>query len=150
MNMTYSKNGLDLTEQFESCRLMPYQDSAGVWTDGYGNTHNVVPGFAITQAKADADLLANVQDAVDCVNDSVRVLLTQEEFDALVDFTFNVGCSAFRNSTLLRLLNAGDFKAAASQLVLWDHAGGKVLAGLLRRREAEQAEFNQPEGGTTA
>ena len=150
MNMTYSTNGLDLTERFESCRLMPYQDSAGVWTDGYGNTHNVRPGFAITQAKADADLLANVQDAVDCVNDSVKVLLTQEEFDALVHFTFNVGCSAFRNSTLLRLLNAGDFKAAASQLVLWDHAGGKVLAGLLRRREAEQAEFNQPEGGTTA
>ena len=98
MNMNYGKNGLDLTKGFEKCRLLPYKDGGGVWTNGWGNTHRVTPGVAITQDQADKDLLANVQDAVDCVNDSVSVKLTQDQFDALVDFTFNAGCGAFKGS----------------------------------------------------
>lgn len=143
MNMQYGKDGMALTEGFESCRLMPYQDGGGVWTDGWGNTHGVVPGLRITQDKADADLLANVSDAVDAVNDNVTVDLAQHQFDALVDFAFNCGCNAFKESTLLKKLNAGDYEGAHDELVRWCKDNGKVVAGLLRRRRAEQELFDQ-------
>lgn len=141
-NMIYGKRGMDLTREFESCRLTPYQDGGGVWTDGWGNTHNVRPGMAITQGKADCDLLANVQDAVDAVNDYVRVALTQNQFDALVDFTFNCGTNAFKDSTLLKLLNKGNYDAAHDQLDRWNKDNGIVVKGLQRRRDAEQKLFN--------
>lgn len=150
MNMHYGKNGMDLTKGFEKCRLTPYRDSGGVLTDGWGNTHHVQAGFCITQAKADADLMANVADAVDCVNDSVRVPLTQNQFDALVDFTFNVGCGAFKSSTLLRMLNAGDFQGAHDQLDRWVMDNGKRVQGLQNRRDAEQALFKKPDTGRVA
>jgi len=77
--------------------------------------------------------------------------LQQNEFDALVDFVFNLGRGAFAGSTLLKNLNAGQFDAAATQFDLWDHAGGQVVAGLLRRRQAEQAMFQgQPAGGNNS
>ena len=139
----FEYTGLKLTEEFEGCRLTPYRDIVGVWTDGYGNTHGVVPGFDITQEKADADLLRNVQWAVDCVNAHVETEITQNEFDALVDFTFNVGGGAFARSTLLKKLNAGDHAGAAAEFEKWDMAGGKHVAGLLRRRVAERKLFNQ-------
>lgn len=147
MNMQYGKNGLDLTKGFEKCRLIPYRDGAGVATDGWGNTHRVVMGMAITQEKADADLLANVQDAVDSVNDHVTVDLTQNQFDALVDFTFNAGCGAFEKSTLLRLLNKGDYAGAEAQMDQWNkiRVNGVLVAskGLDNRRDAEQALFTK-------
>lgn len=143
--MNYGKNGIELTKHFESCRLMPYQDGGGVWTDGWGNTHRVVPGVKITQEKADNDLLANVADAVDAVNDHVNVELTQNQFDALVDFTFNCGVTAFKNSTLLRKLNAGDFDGACAELDRWVKDNGKFVTGLQRRRDAEQALFQKPD-----
>ena len=142
-NKAYSKDGLALTEGFEQCRLMPYQDSGGVWTNGWGNTHNVKPGIAITLERANFDLLANVCDAVDAVNDNVTVVLTQHEFDALVDFAFNVGVGAFKGSTLLKKLNAGDKSGAESQLAVWDKIKGVKSAGLERRRKAEQVLFEQ-------
>ena len=141
MNMQYSKNGLDLTEQFEGCDLDSYQDSGGVWTNGYGNTHGVVPNSTITQSQAEYDLCANIQNAVKEVNRLVTVPLTQGEFDALVDFCFNLGSGNLAGSTLLRLLNAGDYQGAAAQFDAWARCDGKVLAGLLRRRQAESAEF---------
>ena len=141
MNMHYSKEGIALTEQFEQCRLMPYQDDGGVWTDGWGNTHDVVPGVEITQEKADADLLRNVQSAVDAVNRYVEVELTQHQFDALVDFTFNCGENAFKNSTLLRKLNVGDYDGACDEIDRWDKIKGRPSRGLHRRRDAEQEEF---------
>ena len=95
-----------------------------------------------TQEQADAQLLKDIQNAVDHVNRLVTVPLSQGEYDALVDFIFNVGSGNFDRSALLRLLNAGNYQVAAAQFDLWDHAGGKVVAGLLRRREAEKAEFN--------
>ena len=148
MNMTYSQDGMALTESFEKCRLMPYLDSAGVLTNGWGNTHHVTPGLAITQEKADADLLANVQDAVDCVNDNVTVDLTQHQFDALVDFTFNAGIGAFKSSTLLKKLNAGDYAGARDEMDKWDkvRVNGQLVPcrGLDNRRDGEQALFDQP------
>lgn len=142
-SMEYSPSGLLLTQDFEKCRLVPYQDSAGVWTDGWGNTHGVIPhGPAITKEKADADLLRNCQAAVYAVNHYVAVHLRQNEFDALVDLVFNIGAGNFANSTMLRKLNAGDLEGASHEFARWDMAGGVHLAGLLRRRKAEEAEFD--------
>ena len=84
--MQYSGAGLALTEDFEGCKLTAYQDSGGVWTNGYGNTHGVVPGSTITQEQAVADLHANIQSSVNDVNRLVTIQLSQGEFDALVDF----------------------------------------------------------------
>lgn len=145
MNMQYSQNGMKLTEGFESCRLTAYhgeKDPPNVWTVGWGHTHNVHEGDTCTQAQADAWLLEDVQNAVNHINHLVTVVLTQQEFDALTDFVFNVGCGAFAGSTLLKLLNAGDYHGAAAQFERWDMANGKHVAGLLRRRVAEEQEFN--------
>lgn len=143
--MQYSGDGLALTEGFEGCKLTAYQDPGGVWTNGYGNTHGVIPGSTITQAQAIIDLRANVQNAVNTVNRLVTIKLTQGEFDALVDFVFNAGPGNFAESTLLKLLNAGDYHHAALEFDKWDRCNGKVLAGLLRRRQAEEDEFNAPQ-----
>ena len=145
-NMQYGSNGLALTEQFEGCKLTAYQDSGGVWTNGYGNTHGVVPGSTITQEQATADLRANIQTSVNDVNRLVTVQLTQDEFDALVDFDFNLGRGNLAQSTLLSLLNAGDFAGAAEQFDRWDRCDGTVMAGLLRRRQAETTEFSGTSG----
>jgi lysozyme len=141
-NMQYSLKGLALTEEFEGLKLTAYQDQVGVWTNGYGNTHNVVPGSTITLEKAKVDLMNNVQGAVYVVNKVVTVPLTQGQFDACVDFVFNLGSGAFQSSTLLRELNAGNYSAASGQFPLWNHAGGVVVDGLTRRRLAEQVLFN--------
>lgn len=142
MNENLSYTGQRLTESFEGCALVPYQDQTGVWTGGYGNTHNVIPGMPITQAQAELDLNRNIAWAVIAVQKMVEIVLTQGEFDALVDFVFNVGSGNFAKSTLLTDLNDGKIEEAAQQFTLWDLAGGNVVAGLLRRRVAEQAEFN--------
>lgn len=142
-NLIYSGNGLALTEQFEGCELTAYQDQVGVWTIGYGHTGpDVTPGLTITQDQAQSLLAHDVLGAATCVNKVVTVQIAQEEFDALVDFVFNLGAGAFTGSTLLKELNAGNFSAAASQFDSWDHAGGAVVAGLLRRRQAETALFS--------
>jgi lysozyme len=141
-NLTYSGNGLSLTEQFEGCELTAYQDQVGVWTIGYGHTGpDVVSGLIITQPQAQDLLAQDVSSAAACVNNVVAIQLSQAEFDALVDFVFNLGAGAFKSSTLLVDLNAGNIAAAATQFDLWDHAGGAVVAGLLRRRQAETALF---------
>jgi lysozyme len=140
-DLTYSKDGLALTELFEGDVLTAYQDQKGVWTIGYGHTAGVQPGQQITQAQAEAFLLGDVGTAVNCINDVVEVPLTQSQFDALVDFTFNLGVGNFTGSTLLKDINAGNFPDAIAQFDLWDHCGGVVNAGLLRRRQAEAGEF---------
>ncbi len=143
-NLSYGKDGTELTEQFEGLRLAAYQDQVGVWTIGYGHTGpDVYPGLTITQNEATALLLHDVGTAAGCVNRLVTVMLQQEEFDALVDFVFNLGAQAFATSTLLRKLNASEFDAAIAEFAKWDHAGGQVVAGLLRRRLAEADLFRQ-------
>ena len=139
---TYSDNGLALTRSFEGLRLTAYQDCGGVWTIGYGHTGpDVHADLTITDAEADALLRADVADAVTCVNRAVHVPITQNQFDALVDFCFNCGRGSLLQSTLLRKVNIGDFAGAAEQFALWDHAGGKVVPGLVRRRKAEAELF---------
>ena len=141
--MTYSKAGILLTERFEGCRLAAYPDTGGVWTIGYGHTHGVHQGVACTREQAEAWLREDIQAAADAVNRLVQISLKQPEFDALVDFVFNLGVGAFARSTMLKDINAGNLAAAALQFPLWDHDAGRVLAGLLHRRLAEQAEFNE-------
>lgn len=151
-NLTYSKDGLTLTQQFEGCRLTAYQDQVGVWTIGYGHTGaDVTSGLTITQDQAVALLTSDVAASASFVNQVVKVELKQNEFDALVDFVFNLGRGAFAGSTLLKELNAGNFSAAAAQFNRWSRAGGQVVAGLLRRRQAETAMFTgiEPGGGSS-
>lgn len=143
MRMEYSKQGLKLTESFEGCRLTAYRDQIGRWTIGYGHAVGVTPGETITQPEAEALLNADIQWAVSFVNNIVKVSLSQNEFDALVDFTFNLGSGNFQHSALLELVNQQKFAEAAQQFDLWDHAGGQVVAGLLRRRQAEEQEFTE-------
>jgi lysozyme len=148
-NLNYTRNGLSLTEQFEGCSLTAYKDQVGVWTIGYGHTGpDVTSGLTITQDQAQALLAQDVGNAAACVNKVVAIELTQDEFDALVDFVFNLGTQAFSGSTLLRELNIGDITAAAAQFDQWDHAGGVVVAGLLRRRQAEATLFDTTDPST--
>lgn len=142
--MQYSSNGLHLTEQFEGCKLVSYQDSIGRWTIGFGHTNGVTPGMTCTQSQAEAWLREDIAWAVSEVNKLVKVPISQGEFDACVDFTFNCGCGNFDHSTLLKLINSGDMTHAADEFEKWDKAGGKVVAGLLRRRVAEREEFVTP------
>ena len=141
-DLTYSKNGLALTELFEGNILTAYKDQRGIWTIGYGHTAGVHPGQIITQQQAVDYLAADIQSAVHCVNEAVTVQLAQPQFDSLVDFAFNVGAANFRHSTLFRDVNEGRFPEALAQFNLWDHCGGVVNAGLLRRRKAEASEFS--------
>jgi lysozyme len=141
-NFKYSDLGLALTKQFEGLDLSSYQDQVGVWTIGYGHTGPTVHGgLLITQDQADQLLLSDIAASVACVNRAVTATINQNQFDALVDFVFNLGCAALLFSTLLRDLNAGQLAAVAPQFLLWDHAGGVVIPGLLHRRQAESDLF---------
>jgi lysozyme len=135
-----SQAGKDLIISFEGIRLEAYKCPAGVWTIGVGSTVPAVhAGEVITKQQAlarfDKDL-AKFENAVDRL---VKVPLTQNQFDALVSFTFNVGEGALAKSTLLKKLNAGDYDAVPSELMKWTKGGGKELPGLVRRRRAEAA-----------
>ena len=146
-NLTYSAKGLALTQQFEGCRLTAYQDQVGVWTIGYIRS-DVTPGLTITEEQSKTLLAKDVCSAAACVNNVVTVKLSQDEFDALVDFVFNLGAGAFKGSTMLRLLNVGDFEDAAAQFERWSRAGGVIVAGLLRRRQAEASLFRGGDSST--
>ena len=141
MTLLYTKDGLGLTESFEGCKLTAYQDQVRVWTIGYGHTLDVAEGQTCTKAEAEEFLSDDVQKCVYAINRDVKVELDQNEFNALVDFAFNLGIGALEHSTLWKLVQAGDFNAAAEQFIKWDRAGGKEVAGLMRRRLAEKAEF---------
>jgi lysozyme len=147
----YSVAGMALTKGFEGLRLTAYQDVVGVWTVGYGHTGPaLLAGMTISEADADALLRADLADAVACVNRAVRVTISQNQFDAMVDFCFNAGRGNFLQSSLLRKVNLGDFAGAAVQFGLWVHAGGEVVPGLVRRRKAEAALFGRPDAPPAA
>lgn len=142
--------GERLIKQFEGCRLKAYQDGGGVWTIGFGHTGpEVVDGLVWTPEEADAAFLADVQEAVDGVTRLVTVPLTQNEFDALVSFAFNVGldedadtkAEGLGDSTLLRKLNDSDYDGAAAEFLRWNKDNGSVVPGLARRRLAEKTLF---------
>jgi len=139
---SYSDRGIALTKGFEGLRLEAYQDCAGNWTIGYGHAGaSVLPGQSISEPEAEKLLQADLAEAVACVNQAVRAVISQGQFDAMVDFCFNAGRGNFVQSTLLRKVNSGDLQGAAGQFALWVHAGGEIVAGLLRRRNAEAAMF---------
>ncbi|HHT3488370.1 TPA: lysozyme [Enterobacter hormaechei] len=144
--MQTSDKGITLIKQFEGCKLTAYQDSVGVWTIGYGWTQPVDgkpirSGMTIKQETAERLLKTGLVSYESDVSRLVKVGLTQGQFDALVSFTYNLGARSLSTSTLLRKLNAGDYAGAADELLRWNKAGGKVLNGLTRRREAERALF---------
>jgi len=137
--MQLSAAGLDLIKKSEGFRDRVYLDVAGFPTIGYGHLikpHESFPN-GITEPQAAATLSSDVEDAESAVARLVKVALTQGQFDALVDFCFNLGAGRLAGSTLLRELNVGNYQAAGEQLLAWDHAGGAVVAGLKARREAE-------------
>lgn len=144
--MQTSEKGIALIKQFEGCKLTAYQDSVGVWTIGYGWTQPVDgkpirAGMTIKQETAERLLKTGLVSYESDVSRLVKVGLTQGQFDALVSFTYNLGARSLSTSTLLRKLNAGDYAGAADEFLRWNKAGGKVLNGLSRRREAERALF---------
>lgn len=144
--MQTSDKGIALIKQFEGCKLTAYQDSVGVWTIGYGWTQPVDgkpirAGMTIKQETAERLLKTGLVRYESDVSRLVKVGMTQGQFDALVSFTYNLGARSLSTSTLLRKLNAGDYAGASDEFLRWNKAGGKVLNGLTRRREAERALF---------
>lgn len=144
--MKTSKNGIQLIKSFEGCRLKAYKCPANVWTIGIGHTGTVngkpiVEGMTITDLMAETLLAIDLQKFENAINTKVKKPLTQNEFDSLTSFVFNVGIGAFANSTMLKLLNQGNFELAAKQFDRWIYAKGKVLNGLKKRRAAEKALF---------
>lgn len=141
--MNTSDKGLALIKQFEGLRLDAYQCSAAVWSIGYGHTRGVMPGDQVTEHEAEDLLRQDVMETERSVLRLVTVGLIQSQFDALVSFTFNLGAGALHRSTLLKKLNTGDYHAAAAEFPRWVYAGGERLPGLVRRRLAEKALFEQ-------
>lgn len=147
--MKISVNGIYLIKEFEGLNLTAYQDSAGVWTIGYGHTGpDVKRGLKISEQDADALLRDDLHAAEQAVARHVKVHLNQNEFDALVSLVYNIGAAAFRKSTALRRLNENDRVGAAETLTRFNKAtiGGQLTAlpGLTRRRAAERALFLTP------
>jgi GH24 family phage-related lysozyme (muramidase) len=140
--MKHSQQGLDLTKRFEQCRQQAFIPMKGdVPTIGWGHTLGVHLGMYWIQEQCDQALIDDYSICEQHVNAHVNVSITQGEFDALCDFEYNLGCNALGGSTLLRLLNEGNVDGAIAEFQKWDHAGGHVVAGLLRRRLAEVEEF---------
>lgn len=140
--MKISEKGLDLIRSFEGLELKAYKDSVGVLTIGWGSTgSHVKVGMVITKGQAEDLLKQDVSRFEKGVNDLVKVPLTQNQFDSLVSFSFNLGLGNLKSSTLLRKLNASDYSGAANEFLRWNKAGGKVLNGLTRRRQAEKDMF---------
>ena len=150
MNMQYSEQGQKLTESFESLSLVAYPDpgtGGAPWTIGWGRAHGVKPGDVCTKAQADAWFIEDTQTANDTVNRLVTFPITQAQHDALTDFCFNAGTGNFATSTLLKKVNAGDMVGAKAEFGKWIYAGGHVMNGLVRRRAAEAALFDQQDEG---
>lgn len=137
MALITGKKGTQLIKFFEGFRAQAYYDAVGVPTIGYGTTAGVRMGTKITEAQGEMFLQADLRRFEAAVNRLVKVKLTQEQFDALVSFTYNLGEGNFGSSTLLKLLNQGRYDLVPDQFLRWNKAGGKVLAGLTKRRQAE-------------
>jgi lysozyme len=135
---------VNLVKEFEGCCLTAYQDVAGIWTIGYGSTDSVVEGMTITQEEADIRLANGLALAAQVVDTWVKVPLTDNQFAALVDFVFNEGANRFRLSTLLGVINKRAMAQVPQELMRWVYGGGRVLDGLIRRRQAECDLWNTP------
>lgn len=142
---TISKNGLELIKKHEGLRLSAYKCPAGILTIGYGHTKTVKPGMTINKEMAELLLKIDVMAAENAVRNLVNIQLNQNQFDALVSFTFNLGGRNLERSTLLKLLNAGKILEAGEEFMKWTKArqpgGLKELPGLVKRRAEEKALF---------
>ena len=136
-----NKAALEIVKEFEGYRERAYKCPAGVWTIGYGHTDGVREGMRCTRLEADLWLEADLSEAERGVDYLVKVPLTENQRGALVSLAFNIGVGAFGGSTLLRYLNAGDYRKACEEFHVWNRGGGKVLPGLVRRRAVEAALF---------
>jgi lysozyme len=145
MSHITGQKGLDLIKSFEGLRLDAYICPAGVPTIGYGTTkvngQSIKVPSTITESQANDYLKSDVKSFEQAVNSAVSVPVTQNQFDALVSFTYNLGPGNLRSSTLLKKLNARDYAGAADEFPKWNKSGGKELAGLTRRRNAERDLF---------
>jgi lysozyme len=135
--MKTGSKGIELIKSFEGFKAEAYLCPANVWTIGYGTTSGVKRGQTVTIKEAEDLLQKDLVKFENTVNSAVKVKLTQDQFDALVSFVYNVGPGNFRSSTLLSLLNQGDYASVPFQMARWNRANGRVLAGLTRRRKAE-------------
>lgn len=147
--MKTSRSGIELIKRFEGCRLKAYQDSVGVWTIGYGLTTaaglmTVRKGLTITQDEADDLLSRSLVKYEAAVSKALKRSPNQNQFDAMTSICFNIGPGAFAGSSIVRNFNAGNLLAAANSFTLWNKAGGKVLPGLVMRRDAERTLFLKP------
>lgn len=144
--MKISDAGMDLIKRFEGCELEAYRDAVGVWTIGYGHTAQAgppapFPGQKITQAEAEALLRRDLASYEAAVRSCVGREPSQAQFDAMTSLCYNIGPGAFRGSSVVRRFNDGDDRAAADAFLMWNKAGGKVLRGLTKRRNAEREMF---------
>ncbi|MCK4087579.1 lysozyme [Acinetobacter radioresistens] len=144
--MHVSPSGVDLICNFEGLELEAYDDGVGVWTIGFGTTKypngiRVKKGDTCTLGQAKVYMQHDLKVFERAVREAVLVPLNQNQFDALVSLAYNIGTNAFKNSTLVKRLNEGNYKAAANQFDVWVNAGGKRMEGLVKRRAREKALF---------
>ncbi|MFW1837583.1 lysozyme [Acinetobacter gyllenbergii] len=144
--MSISTHGINLITSFEDLKLNAYDDGVGVWSIGFGTTvyPTGVPvrqGDSCTLEQANSFFQYDLKRFEKAVNEAITVPISQNQFDALVSLSYNIGSYAFKSSTLVKYLNVLDEYAAAEQFLVWNKAGGKVLKGLVRRREAEKSLF---------
>ena len=143
--MKISQEGIALIKKFEGCKLEAYKCPAGVWTIGYGHTKDVKEGDRINKDEANYLLEEEMIEYEGYINDMVNVPLDQNQFDALTSWVYNLGSSNLMSSTMLTLLNEGKYDEVPQQIKRWNKAGGKVLDGLVKRREAEALLFEGKE-----
>lgn len=147
-----NQDGINLIKRFEGFRATAYQDSVGVWTIGYGTTGRagvgIVPakGMTITEEEAEWYLQKAINKFIASIEPSITAPINENQFAAYVSLSYNIGPRAFKRSSTLRHFNAGNIAKASANILLWNKAGGKVLRGLERRREAEMALFDAPVG----
>ena len=135
--MKTSAEGIALIKKFEGCELESYICPAGVWTIGYGTTKNVIEGMKITGNQAEELLKKDLETFEEEIERLVEVPLSQCQFDSLVAWTYNLGATNLKKSTLLKVLNRAEHDEVPIQIKRWNKANGEVLKGLVRRREAE-------------
>ena len=139
--MRTSRDALNAIKEFEGLRLQAYKCPAGVWTIGYGHTDGVTEGMEITERQATALLKADLIPVEKAVNE-LGVCRTQGQFDALVDFAFNLGIEALKGSTLLKCIRRGESEdEIGRQFRRWIYSKGRILPGLQIRRAWEVARY---------
>ena len=140
--MKISQEGISLIKKFEGCEYNSYKCAADVLTIGYGHTKDVKEGDLVTQQEAENLLTKDLEEFEESVIEAVDMPMSQHQFDALVSWTFNLGPNNLKSSSMLKVLNSGNYEDVPEQIKRWNKAGGKVLDGLIRRREAEALLFS--------